>query len=164
MPMQGTATESTTDRELVVTRTIAAPAHIVFEAWSKPEHIKRWFGPVGYPVTMAEMDFRVGGRYRFAMTGPNGKQMTPFGGEYLEIVPNRKLVFTDAFELPGAEEMVMHVTFDEKDGKTTVTVRTVFANVAQRATHVGAGMEEGLNSGFDQLEQVAADLLARERQ
>ena len=155
--------EPTTDRELVVTRTIDAPARIVFEAWSKPEHIKRWFGPVGYPVTMAEMDFRVGGRYRFAMTGPNGKQMTPFGGEYLEIIPNRKIVFTDAFELPGAEDMVMHVTFDERDGKTTVTFRTVFANAAQKATHVGSGMEEGIDSGLDQLEQVAADLLARER-
>lgn len=163
MPVQGSVAESTADREVIVTRTIDAPARLVFEAWTKPEYIKRWFGPAPYPVTMAEMDFRVGGRYRFAMTGPNGKQMTPFGGEYLEIVPNRKIVFTDAFELPGAEEMVMHVTFDEKDGKTTVTVRTVFANLAQKATHVGAGIVEGLGLGLDQLGQVAADLLARER-
>ena len=154
MPAHGSAADTMTDRDVVVTRTIDAPARIVFEAWSKPEHIKRWFGPAPYPVTMAEMDFRVGGRYRFAMTDPKGRQMTPFGGEYLEIIPNEKIVFTDAFELPGAEEMVMTVTFDEQDGKTTVTVRTTFANLAQKATHVGAGMVEGLSLALEQLDTL----------
>ena len=158
MPARKSVAEPTTDREIVVTRTIHAPARILFEAWSRPEHIKRWFGPAPYPVTMAEMDFRVGGRYRFAMTAPNGKEMTPFGGEYLEIVPNRKIVFTDAFELPGAEEMVMTVTFDEQDGKTTVTIRTVFANAAQRATHLGAGMVDGLELALEQLGALAREL------
>ena len=159
MTVQRSVAEPTTsDREVVITRTIDAPARLVFEAWSKPEHIKRWFGPVGWPVTMAEMDFRVGGRYRFAMTGHSGKQQTPFGGEYLEIVPNRKIVFTNAFELPHAEEMVMTVTFDERDGKTLVTVRTLFANMAQKATHVGAGFVEGFNSGLDQLEELVAEM------
>ena len=161
MPARESTAEAMTDREIIVTRTIHAPARIVFEAWSRPEHIKRWFGPAPYPVTMAEMDFRVGGRYRFAMTAPNGKQMTPFGGEYLEIIPNRKIVFTDAFELPGAEEMIMTVTFDERDGTTTVTVRTSFANAAQKATHVGAGMIDGLELSLDQLETVATELAQR---
>ena len=61
-------------------------------AYSAPGHIMKWFGPKGWPVTMCEMDFRKGGRFRMAMTGPSGKQNTPFGGEYLEIVPNRKIV------------------------------------------------------------------------
>ena len=87
------AGEPEADRELIITRTYDAPARLLFEAWSKPEHLKKWFGPVGYPVTMCEMDFRKGGQWRVAMTGPSGKQQTPFGGEYLEIVPDRRIVF-----------------------------------------------------------------------
>ena len=84
--------DSIAERELVVIRDFDVPARFLFEAYSKPEHLKRWFGPKGYPLTVCEVDFRVGGRFRFAMTGPDGKQNTPFGGEYLEIVPNRKIV------------------------------------------------------------------------
>ncbi|WP_421999089.1 SRPBCC family protein [Reyranella sp.] len=152
------ASEPEADRELIVTRSFDAPARLLFEAWSRPEHLKRWFGPVGYPVTMCEMDFRVGGQWRAAMTGPGGQQQTPFGGAYLEIVPDRRIVFSNGFELPGAEKMVMTVTFDEKNGRTLLTIRTLFASIAQRATHVGAGMAEGLGSGLDQLADLAAEM------
>ena len=154
------AAEPEADRELIITRSFDAPARLLFEAWSRPEHLKKWFGPVGYPVTMCEMDFRKGGQWRAAMTGPTGKQQTPFGGEYLEIVPDRRIVFSNGFELAGAEKMVMTVTFDENDGKTLLTIRTLFASVAQKATHVGAGMEEGIASGLDQLTDVVAALRA----
>jgi uncharacterized protein YndB with AHSA1/START domain len=151
--------EPDSERQYAATRVFNAPARLVFEAWSKPEHIKRWFGPTGYPVTLAEIDFRVGGKWRFAMTGPSGAQNTPFGGEYLEIVPNRKIVFSNGFETPepGVEAgtMVMTVTFDEKDGKTTMTWHTLFASIAQYKDHLGHGMDVGVNSGLDQL----ADLL-----
>lgn len=153
--------ESVAGRELVVTRVFDAPARILFEAHSKPEHIKKWFGPRSYPVTLCEMDFRVGGRWRFAMTGPDGEQQTPFGGQYLEIVPDRKIVYDNAFELPGAEKMVTTVTFEEHGGKTTLTIHTRFASQAMWATHVGAGMAQGINSGLDQLAELAASLLAR---
>jgi uncharacterized protein YndB with AHSA1/START domain len=152
--------ESEADRELLITRSFDAPARLLFEAWSKPEHLKKWFGPVGYPVTMCEMDFRKGGRWRAAMTGPGGKQQTPFGGEYLEIVPNRRIVFSNGFELPGAEKMIMTITFDEMDGKTLLSIRTLFASIAQKATHVGAGMAEGIGSGLDQLTDVVSALKA----
>lgn len=154
------AGEAEADRELIITRSFDAPARLLFEAWSKPEHLKKWFGPVGYPVTMCEMDFRVGGLWRAAMTGPSGTQQTPFGGEYLEIVPNRRIVFSNGFELPGAEKMIMTISFDEKDGKTLLTMRTLFASIAQKATHVGAGMAEGIASGLDQLTDVVAALKA----
>jgi uncharacterized protein YndB with AHSA1/START domain len=154
------AGEAEADRELIITRSFDAPARLLFEAWSKPEHLKKWFGPVGYPVTMCEMDFRVGGLWRAAMTGPSGTQQTPFGGEYLEIVPNRRIVFSNGFELPGAEKMIMTITFDEKGGKTLLTMRTLFASIAQKATHVGAGMAEGIASGLDQLTDVVAALKA----
>ena len=108
--------------------------------------MKKWFGPKGWPLTLCEMDFRVGGRFRFAMTGPDGKQNTPFGGEYREIVPNRKIVYDNAFELPGAEPMIVTVPFDEKGGKTTLTIHTLFASVAMRDAHVGGGYEQGFGS------------------
>jgi len=157
MPANAGAGESGGDRELTITRSFDAPARLLFEAWSTPEHMKKWFGPVGYPVTMCEIDFRKGGRWRAAMTGPTGQQQTPFGGEYLEIVPDRRIVFSNGFELPGAEKMIMTVTFDERDGRTLLTIHTLFASLAQKATHVGAGMAEGIGSGLDQL----GDLVAR---
>jgi uncharacterized protein YndB with AHSA1/START domain len=149
------ASEPESEREYVVTRVFNAPPRLLFAAWSKPEHIKQWFGPAGYPVTMAEIDFRVGGKWRFAMTGPSGKQNTPFGGEYLEIVPNRKISFSNSFEAPGAPMMVMTVTFEENDGKTTMTWRTLFESIAMRKSYLGQGMAEGANSALGQL----ADLL-----
>src|SRR5882672_11060309 len=115
--MSANANRASADRELVITRVYDAPAHLLFQAWSQPEHLMKWFGPVGWPLSLCEVDFRKGGRYRFAMTGPSGRQQTPFGGEYLEIVPNRKIVFDNAFEEPGSEKMIMTVTFEEKDGR-----------------------------------------------
>jgi uncharacterized protein YndB with AHSA1/START domain/dihydrofolate reductase len=150
------ASESESSRELVIQRFIDAPARILFEAYSKPEYIRQWFGPVGWPVTLCEMDFRKGGRFRFAMTGPDGKQNTPFGGQYLEIVPNQKIVYDNAFEVPGAEKMVVTVTFREERGGTQLTIHTLFASVAMYREHVGGGFEQGTNSGLDQLAELAA--------
>lgn len=157
-----TVTESTTDRELVITREFNAPAHLLYEACSTPEHLMKWFGPEGWPLTLCEVDFRVGGRYRFAMTGPDGTQNTPFGGQYLEIEPNRKISFDDAFEKPGAETMVITYIFDEHDGKTTMTIHTVFASARMKDEHMGYGLVEGLTSSLDQLEGVVAGLVRNE--
>jgi uncharacterized protein YndB with AHSA1/START domain len=151
------ASDATADRELVITREFTAPARLLFEAWSLPEHLKQWFGPEGWPITLCEVDFRVGGRYRLAMTGPDGVQGPPFGGQYLEIVPDRKIVYSDTWEIPGAESMVVTVTFDEHDGRTTMTMYTLFGSVEMREKHLAMGMEEGLASSFSQL----ADLVAR---
>jgi uncharacterized protein YndB with AHSA1/START domain len=148
--------EPVDERTLAITRVYDAPARLLFTAWSKPEHIKKWFGPVGWPVTMAEMDFRVGGRWRFAMTGPDGKENPAFGGTYLEIVPHRRLVFDNAFELPGSPKMIMTVTFDEMDGRTTLTHHTLFASIAMKQNYTSVGFVEGTNSGFDQLADVVA--------
>ena len=150
--------ESIADRTFAITRIYDAPARLLFQAWSRPEHLLHWFGPKGWPLTMCEVDFRVGGRYRFAMTGPSGQQNTPFGGTYLEIVPNRKIVFDNTFEEPGSKTMVMTVTFEEKGGKTTLTWSTLFESVAMREQYLGMGMEQGANSGLDQLAEVVADL------
>jgi uncharacterized protein YndB with AHSA1/START domain len=153
------ATEN--ERSVIITRSFDAPAHVVFEACSWPEHVKRWFGPKGWPLTLCEMDFRVGGRYRFAMTGPDGVQNPPFSGTYLEIVPNRRIVYDNRFELPGAETMVMRFDFTEQDGRTLLTMHTLFASLAMKATHVGAGFVQGTGSGLSQLEELIAELVAR---
>jgi len=162
MQESAAASEPVSEREVTITRTFDAPARLLFEAYSKPEHIKRWFGPKGWPVTMCEMDFCVGGKFRFAMTGPSGKQNTPFGGEYLDIVPNRKIVYDNGFESEGAGRMVVTVTFDELEGgKTKLTIHTVFESIAMRNSHVSLGFEQGTNSGLDQLAELTADLAAR---
>ena len=153
-------------REAAVSRVMNVAARYVFLAYTKPEHLMRWFGPVGYPVTMCESDFRVGGAWRMAMTGPDGVQGPAFGGSYLEIVPNAKIVYDNAFEdgsggemnLQSAGTMTMTTTFVEDNGKTTVTVTTRFATIAMMEEYLGVGMAEGILSGFDQLEGVAQQL------
>jgi uncharacterized protein YndB with AHSA1/START domain len=150
--------EPAAERELVITRTFDAPARLLFKAWSTREHIMKWFGPVGWPVTMCEMEFRVGGRWRMAMTGQSGERNTPFGGTYLEIVPDRKIVFDNAFEQPGAEKMIMTITFEEKGGRTTLTHRTLFASAKMKREYLGMGFIDGTNSGLDQLADVVAAL------
>lgn len=142
------------DLGFTIIRDFDAPARLLFEACSRPEYLMRWFGPVGWPLTLCEVDFRVGGRWRFAMTGPSGRQNTPFGGTYLEIVPHERIVFDNTFEAPGAETMIMTFTFEEKDGRTRLTHHTRFASAAMKAAHLGGGFEAGTNSAFDQLGDV----------
>ncbi len=151
--------EPVADRELVITREFDLPARILFEAYSRPEHIKRWFGPVGYPVTMAEMDFRVGGRFRFAMTGPSGIQNPPFGGTYHEIVTNRRIVYDNGFEQPGSGRMLVTITFEEGQGRTRLTIHTIFDTIAMRNEHVGMGFAQGVGSGLDQLGELGKRLV-----
>jgi uncharacterized protein YndB with AHSA1/START domain len=151
--------EAIADREVIITRVFDAPARLLFEAYSKPEHVMKWFGPKGWPLTLCEMDFRKGGRFRFAMTGSSGQQNTPFGGQYLEIVPHRKITYDNAFEEPGAQKMVVTITFDEQGGKTTLTIHTLFATVAMRNEHVKVGFRQGTESALENL----ADLVARIR-
>jgi uncharacterized protein YndB with AHSA1/START domain len=153
-------TEDTRDRELTVVRVFDAPAALLFKAHAQREHLMKWFGPVGYPVTLCELDFRVGGRWRMAMTAPDGTQNTPFGGTYLEILPGRRIVWDNGFEAEGSPRMVTSFTFDELDGKTTLTMKTVFESKAMRDEYVGVGMEDGINSGLDQLAEVVEAMRA----
>jgi uncharacterized protein YndB with AHSA1/START domain len=158
--MTDASTLENADRVVIITRTLNAPASLVFKALSRPEHVVKWFGPKGWPLTLCEMDFRVGGRFRFAMTGPSGVQNTPFGGEYLEIVPDRKIVYDNGFETPGAEKMIVTLTLTEEGGKTLLTMHTLFASVEMHDTHVGYGFVKGTNSGLDQLEDVVREMVA----
>jgi uncharacterized protein YndB with AHSA1/START domain len=158
------AAEPASAREITITRVFNAPARLLFEAYSKPEHIKKWFGPVGWPATTAEMDFRVGGRFRFQMTGPGGEPGPPFGGEYLEIVPGKKLVYDNGFLEPGAPDqgrMIVTVTFDEVGGKTTLSIHTLFDTIEMYRFHTGMGYADGVGSGLDQLGELVRSLAQR---
>jgi uncharacterized protein YndB with AHSA1/START domain len=155
------AAESLADRTHVITRVFEAPARFLFEAHSKPEHLMKWFGPKGWPLTLCQVDFRVGGRFRFAMTGPDGVQNAPFGGVYREIVPNRKIVYDNRFETPGSPTMVHTLTFDEQGGRTTFTLTTVFESIAMKDEYLGLGFDDGTNSGLDQLVDVVAEMQRR---
>jgi uncharacterized protein YndB with AHSA1/START domain len=158
-----TANETTiseADREVVITRVFDAPARLLFAAFSKPEHLLKWFGPGDYPLSLCEVDFRVGGRFRFAMTGPSGVEETPFGGEYREIVPNREIVFDNGFLAEGAGRMVVTVTFEETGGRTKLTVQTVFDSKETYDFHVGQGFAQGFGIALDQLAAHLAQVRA----
>lgn len=159
--MEAVGTGDEAERGFTITRVFEAPARLLFEAHSRPEHVKRWFGPVGWPLTLCEMDFRVGGSFRFAMTGPDGRQNTPFGGTYREIVPDRRIVFDNGFLVPGAGRMVHTLTFEETDGRTVLTHHTLFESVAMKAEHLGMGFEGGVGSGLDQLGALVAEMAGR---
>lgn len=156
--------EPEAQRTLVISRTFEAPPNIVFKAYSAPEHIKKWFGPVTYPVTTAEMDFRVGGRWRFVMTGPDGQEGPPFGGTYLEIEEGKRLVYDNRFlDDRGFTQgtMVTTVTFEPLEGgKTLLVMTTVFESRAERNKVAAMGFIEGCGSGFDQLGDLVKTLAA----
>ncbi len=160
-------TEPEADRTAVISRTMPVPARCLFAAHASGEHISRWFGPEGYPVTQCDYDFRVGGRWRMVMTGPDGVDGPPFGGRFLDIVPDRRIVYTNGFEdgrggdmnlRHAREPMVMTTTFEESGGATSVTISILFASVAMKDEFLGIGMREGLASGLDQWEAVARGL------
>lgn len=135
------------DDELLITRTFDAPVSLVFSMWSDPEHFRRWMGPEGFECPAAEIDFRVGGAYR-SMIKSDEYGENPFGGVYREIVPNRKLVFTFAWDNDGPAagvETIVTILFEERGGKTVQTFhQTPFTTVERRDSHVG-----GWSSAFD---------------
>jgi uncharacterized protein YndB with AHSA1/START domain len=143
------------DDELLITRTFDAPPSVLFALWSKPEHLKRWMGPANFTCPEAEIDFRVGGSYR-AMIKSKEQGENWFGGVYREIIPNRRLVFTFAWDdgpSAGVETLVT-ITFEERDGKTVQTFhQRPFLNVERRDSHVG-----GWTEAFDKLGAYAAKI------
>src|SRR5215813_7749316 len=126
-PMKNTGTLKVTtpsDREIVLTRVFNAPRHLVFDALSKPELLKRWFGPHGWSLSTCEVDFRVGGGFRFILQGPDGQQMG-MRGTYREIAPPERSVHMESFDdFPGESQVTS--TLIEKDGKTTLTAVVLY--------------------------------------
>ena len=146
-----------TDTQILITREFEAPRHLVYRAWTTPELIKRWWSGDRGEVTIAEVDLRIGGRWRYVMTA-NGGFEVGFHGEYREIIPNERIVSTEIFEgAPDAEAVVEH-TFTETNGRTTLTMLMQLPSRAVRDTIIDSGMEGGLQEAMDHLEQVAVSL------
>jgi uncharacterized protein YndB with AHSA1/START domain len=144
------------DLEIEMTRVFDAPRTLVFEAHSKCEHIKRWWGRKDNELD-CDMDFRSGGHYRFVQRAPDGDEYA-FRGEYREIVEPEKIVQTFEFEAMPGHVLVETLTFDEQDGKTTVTSRSVFQSVEDRDGMLASGMQEGATDSYNQLAEYLATL------
>jgi uncharacterized protein YndB with AHSA1/START domain len=148
------------ETEIRITREFAAPRHLVYRAWSTPELVKRWWHARRGKVTVAEMDLRVGGRWRLVMVTEGGFEVG-FHGEYREIVPNERIVSTEAYEgIPDADAAASlnTLTLTEKNGRTTLTILVQHKTREGRDAHVNSGMEAGLQDALDLLEQVAVSL------
>ena len=146
-----------TDTQILITREFNAPGHLVYKAYTTPELIKRWWSGDRGEVTLAEVDLRVGGRWRYVMKA-NGGFEVGFHGEYREIVPNERLVTTEIYEgMPEGEAVVTH-TFSEKDGRTALTILMQLPSQADRDAVINSGMEGGMQEAMDHLEQVAVSL------
>ena len=146
-------------RELAITRLIDAAPERVYRAWVDPDLIKQWFCPRPWRVTHVENDVRPGGSSYLIMKGPEGQEL-PNRGVYLEVIPNRKLVFTDAYVSawqPADKPFMTGVlTFDEEHGKTRYTARVLHWTEADRAQHEQMGFFAGWNQATDQLERLLA--------
>ena len=150
-----TTIERTSERELVVTRTINGPARIVFEAWTKPELLKQWWVPKSIGVTMVscEADVRVGGQYRFVFSHGDSPPME-FFGKYIEVIPNSRLVWTnDEGEEGGA---VTTVTFEEKAGKTLLVMHELYPSKEALDAAMASGEKSCMEETFSQLDEVLA--------
>jgi uncharacterized protein YndB with AHSA1/START domain len=161
MVSSGTATvELPTDEQILITREFDAPKHLVYKAYTTPELVKRWWSGQKGEVTLAEIDLRVGGKWRWVMVAGEGFEVA-FHGEYQEIVPNERLVSTEIYEIPDQGDSpptVNTATFTETDGRTTLTVLVECPTKELRDTIIDSGMESGMQGSYDALERVAASL------
>ena len=148
-----TTVERTSDRELVATRTVDAPARLVFEAWTKPELMMRWWAPASFGITLlsCEIDARTGGSYRFLFGHPASEQPMAFFGRYLEVIPNSRIVWTNDESPDGP---VATVTFEEKDGKTVLVIHEHYPS--KKALDECGAAEVGCTESLAQLAELLA--------
>jgi uncharacterized protein YndB with AHSA1/START domain len=161
MATSGTATVTLpTDDQIMVTREFDAPKHLVFKAFTAPELVKQWWHANRGEMTLAEIDLRVGGKWRYVSVTPDGFEVA-FHGEYREIVPNERIVSTEAFEGipdPDGNATVNTASFTEVDGRTTLTILIEAPSKEVRDAMIESGMEAGMQDALALLEQVAISL------
>jgi uncharacterized protein YndB with AHSA1/START domain len=147
------------DREVRLTRLFDAPRALVFEAMSKPEHIRRWWGNIGdgYSVPICDVDLRPGGKWKFANRTPKG-ELAVFYGVYREVAPPERVVFTELFEPFPDVESVVTAVLTEENGKTRLTATVVYPSREVRDMVLGTGMARGAGISYDRLEEVAQGL------
>ena len=143
-----------TEREIVMTRVFDSPRRLVFDALTKPELLRRWFGPRGWSLVVCEADLKVGGAWRWVLRGPDGRDMG-MRGVYQEITPPERLVSTESFDdYPG--ESLNTLILSEEDGKTTFTITVRYASQEIRDAVIKSGMEHGAAECYDKLAEMLA--------
>ena len=154
-----TTTTSAEGRDLILTRLIDAPPEKVYQAWTDPELMKQWFAPLPWTITKVEHDVRPGGASLVVMRSPEGAEF-PMRGVYLEVIPNRRLVFTDAYASawqPSEKPfMTVEITFENVGGQTNYTARVHHWSVADREAHEKMGFHGGWAQCAEQLAAVTA--------
>ena len=148
------------DTEIRMTRVFDAPRDLVFEAHSSAEHMSQWWGPRKYEVVSAEVDFRPGGAWRVVHRGPEGDEHG-FRGEFREIVPPERIVWTFEYEGAPGQVAVETLTLEEHDGKTTLTASSIAGSIEERDAVLESGMVDGARETYDRLEEYLAVLAGR---
>ena len=156
-----TTVERTSERELVVTRTVNGPARIVFEAWAKPELFQRWWAPESFGVSLIsyEADVRTGGAYRLVMGHASSEQPMAFFGRYVEVTPHARLVWTN--DEGGEGGAVTTVTFEERDRATRVVVHELYSSKEALDDALASGSTSGWGEQFEQLDDLVVILDAK---
>jgi uncharacterized protein YndB with AHSA1/START domain len=156
----GTTVERQSEREIVVTRTFSAPAHIVFDAWTKPELLQRWWAPksIGLRFVSCEADARTGGKYRFVFSHPSLEQPASFFGRYIEVTPHSRVVWTN--EEGGEDGAITTVTFEEREGETLVVMRDLYPSkeALDDAIASGSTSTDAAGEQFEQLDELLVTL------
>ena len=147
------------EREIAMTRVFDAPARLIFDAWTKPELLRRWLGVrAGWSMAVCEVDLRVGGTYRYVWRGPEGAEMG-MRGVYREVVRPERLVSTESFDDPWYEgEALDTMILVEQGGRTTVTTTVRYASREVRDAVLKSGMDRGVAEGYDKLAELLASL------
>jgi len=146
------------DREIVMTRYFDAPRDLVFETFTKPEHVKHWWGPRGWSLPECEIDLRVGGSFHYLMRGPEGEEHG-VKGRYFEIVPPERLVFSDGFEAPSMSDFEARLTLifqEEAPQRTKLTMTSLYSSKHIRDQVLKMGVGEGWGQSLDRLDEVLA--------
>jgi uncharacterized protein YndB with AHSA1/START domain len=159
-PTNHTSMELKSDREIVIARIFNGPARIVFDAWTRPELVRRWWAPKsrGVSIVGCDADVRVGGGYRYVLRRDDGGEFA-FSGKYTEVTPHSRLVYTQVFEpMAGAGEVIVTVTFDERDGRTHLVSHALYPSRQARDGALASGMEHGMRETMDQLDELVASL------
>src|SRR5262245_29122260 len=156
-----TTWERKSDRELVVTRTFDAPARIVFEAWTKPELLKRWWAPKSFGVSFlsCEADVRTGGTYRFVFSHPASEQPMAFFGRYIEVTPHSRLVWTN--DEGGEGGAITTVTFEDRGGETRVVMHDLYPSKEALDAAIASRSTGGCSETFEQLDDLFVTLAGR---
>jgi uncharacterized protein YndB with AHSA1/START domain len=147
------------EREIAFVRVFERPRHLLFEAWTKPEHVRQWWGCDGSCLTVCDIDLRVGGAWRIVMRMPDGSDH-PFRGVYREIVPNERLVYSECYDVPQIEspEWLTTVIFEDFEGGSHLTHSILHSSREARDGHLQAGMEAGTIQTLRRLDEHAAQM------